>query len=76
MLLEFVRNIKQFALTHAVSAAVVVQGVAVQQATIQDFSERDSEIMAVMEAEKNQNRISNFDDEAYWQDISESSEAS
>lgn len=81
MLLDLLKNIKQAALSHALSTAIVVQGVAVQQATIDDFSVMESEILESSLEQRQQNRETQqlSDDggsDRYWQEISEMATAS
>ena len=41
MIFQLLKNIKQLGLSHALSATMIVQGVGVQQMTIQEFEEQN-----------------------------------
>lgn len=70
MVLELLKNLKQAAITHSLSAVMVVQGVAVQQATISDFSLLESDILEISsEAERSPASQANDSNEKYWQDL-------
>lgn len=80
MLLDLLKNFKQAALSHALSTSIVVQGVAVQQTNIEDFSAMEAEILeSSLEQREQEESLSVSDsgsDERYWQEISEMAFAS
>lgn len=76
MLVELLKNIKQAALTHAVSATMVVQGLAMQQATINDFSQQEKAIVESLTESQSAPQPKHFDNDKYWQDFESLVEAS
>ena len=79
MIVELLKNIKQAALSHALSATMVVQGVALQQVSVNDFSQQESslnELIAQQAESVEVNNSQNFDNENYWQEIEQIAEAS
>jgi hypothetical protein len=72
MILDLLRNLKQAALSHALSAAVVVQGVAVQQVTYDDFVATETHMISASEEQ-----AQNFDqdlsegEDRYWEDLNQ-----
>jgi hypothetical protein len=72
VLLSFIKNLKQIGVSQVVSATLVVQGVAVQQSAVNDFSQQEAIVQELNHQANNQNQLSNEStgqQEQYWESI-------
>lgn len=72
MLLSLLKNLKQVGVSQIVSATLVVQGVAVQQSAVVDFSQQEALVSELNLQSKSQQREAKVEgnlQEKYWEDM-------
>lgn len=69
MILQLLKNLKQVGLSHALSATMVVQGVAVQQVSVQQIENQYLLELAVEDNSQSQAEVVYEESDQYWEDI-------